>query len=487
MLVAAIACLGLSRLAACITGHRLLDQAQQQLASVETHQPLWRWDLRKPHDLVASRAFGNATVTSDDDALRITSNDGTPFEVGLPIAWSLDLRHWSTLQLQLRSSAPGSLGLIWQGSQTPACVAPIAGTLLPDVHTLRVDLRGLAWKSAEQGDCATPGIAQMLRLRVQLPAHATLFLSSAGLLTTEPMPRLQDVIVDIPADATEQDVERITDRALAWPMPLFRLPKGADAEAMLVLRDRLRVHWPAALIVPSGAMPEARPAEPVRAPIAWLVCVLYVLALIWLVARPVKSRLRPWLELAGCLAGPLWLIADLHWGLRATPLGITAFGAGLAFAVAIERHHLPRLWRLPDSSREWLWPLATVPVTVMLIILYGHSLRPLLLIHVLAYLAWAWLQQWLMLTMLLRRFEQILVRPAWAIMPVALTFALLHTPNGVLMQLCFVGELWWAWCFLRSRSVLPVALAHATCALLVESGLSGGLVRSLEVSARFFY
>jgi hypothetical protein len=57
----------------------------------------------------------------------------------------------------------------------------------------------------------------------------------------------------------------------------------------------------------------------------------------------------------------------------------------------------------------------------------------------------------------------------------------------MLMQLCFVGELWWAWCYLRSRSVLPVALAHATCALLVESGLAGGaLLRSLEVSARFF-
>jgi membrane protease YdiL (CAAX protease family) len=106
--------------------------------------------------------------------------------------------------------------------------------------------------------------------------------------------------------------------------------------------------------------------------------------------------------------------------------------------------------------------------------------------HVLAYFGWAWLQQWLMLIVIMRRFEQVLYRPAWAVLATAIVFALLHTPNGMLMQLCFVGELWWAWCFLRSRSVLPIALAHAACALLVESGLVGGLVRSLEVSARFF-
>lgn len=487
VLVALVICAALSRLAARITGNHLLDQAQQQLAKVQTNQPMWQWHLRKPHDLIASRAFGNATVAPDDDALLITSNDGTPFELGLPIAWSLDLRHWSILQLQLRSSAPGTLGLVWQGSHPPACLASAAGTLTPDVRALRIDLRGLAWKSAEQGNCAAPGIAQMLRLRIQLPAHATLLISSAGLLTTEPMPRLQDATVDIPANATKQDVERIADHVQTWPMPLFHLPNGADAEAMLALRDPLRARWPAALIVPAGAMPEARSTAPARTAIVWLMCAMYMLALAWLALRPVKGRLRPWLELTGCLLGPLWLVAGLHWGLRPTPLGITAFGAGLAFAVAIERRHLPRLWRLPVSGRDWLWPLATVPITVVLIVLYGHSLQPLGLPHVLAYVTWAWLQQWLVLVVLLRRFEQILIRPMWAIVPVALVFALLHTPNGMLMQLCFVSELWWAWCFLRSRSVLPVALAHAACALLVESGLSGGLVRSLEVSARFFF
>jgi membrane protease YdiL (CAAX protease family) len=68
----------------------------------------------------------------------------------------------------------------------------------------------------------------------------------------------------------------------------------------------------------------------------------------------------------------------------------------------------------------------------------------------------------------------------------ALLFALLHTPNARLMLLCFAAELWWARCFMRDRAVVPVALAHAICALLLQAGLSGGWLRSLEVSARYF-
>ncbi|HUB91425.1 MAG TPA: CPBP family intramembrane glutamic endopeptidase [Dyella sp.] len=488
VLVALVVCLALGRLAAHITAATLLDQAQQQLARVESGQPLWQWSLRKPRDLVAGRAFGNATAVQDGDALRVTSEDGTPFELGLPIAWSVDLKHWPILQLQLQSNMAGTLGLVWQGSNHAfACLAPAAHALTADTRSLRIDLRDLVWNSSEPGACATPGIAQMLRLRLQMPRGGSLRLSSAALLTTEPMPRLQDVAIDLSGNTTQHDIGRITSRAQNWAMPLFRLPDGSSAEAMLAWRDQLRARWPAALIVAAGDTPQAEPTARPHPAWAWSACIAYLLVLLRLVLHPVQGRLRPWIEIICCLLGPLWLIIGLHWGLRPTPLGVTAFAGGLAYALVIERQHLPRLWRWPEAGRHWLWPLATLPVTLLLMVFYGHAPRALLLGHVVAYFAWAWLQQWLMLIVLLRRFEQILPRPNWAIVPVALVFALLHTPNGMLMQLCLVGELWWAWCFLRSRSVLPVALAHAICALLVESALAGGaLLRSLEVSARFF-
>lgn len=483
-LVTAIVCIALGYLASRITGAQLFGRAQQTLALVQSDQPLWQWQLRQSHDLIAGRAFGHATVKEQDGALSIASEDGTPFELGLPIAWALDLKHWPILVVQLRSSTPGTLGLVWQGNRSPACVVPNVSMFTPDTQMLRVDLRGLARKS----ECVPPQAAWMLRLRIQIPAKATVRVASVQLLTTEPMPRLQDVSVDLPHRATSADLGPIAASAAAhWPMPLFRLPPGIGAETMLALRDQLRARWPAALIVPAGTTPQAKPAPPAREVEWWMACLLYLIALVWLVLRPVKGRLRPWIEVAGCLLGPLWLVAGLHWGLRPTLLGVVAFTGGLVFALAIERRHIPRLWRWPAHSSDWLWPMAALPVTAWLALFYGHAPHWLRPTHVLAYVAWAWLQQWLMLLVLLPRLEHRLWRPAWAIVLVALIFALMHTPNGVLMQLCFVGELWWAWCFLRSRSVLPIALAHTACALLAESALAGGtLLRSLEVSARFF-
>jgi hypothetical protein len=482
VLAAIAVCMALSWFAAHITANRLLDQANQQLARVEIHEPLWQWRLRKPRDVIAGRAFGHAAVTGEDDALHIVSQDGTPFELGLPVADTLDLAHWPILQLQLQSSAPGTLGLIWGSGLTPTCLAKVASKLPPDTRTLRIDLRGLAWQSVDSSHCPAPSVARMLRLTATIPTGASLRVASVALLTTEPMTPATDNIVDLPADNIEPALTQIGDQAMPW----LRLPAGLSAEAMLTLRDQLHARWPGALILPAGATPQASP-QITHTLMGWIACVLYLLVLAGLAVRPIKGALRPWLEIAGCLLGPLWLVIGLHWGLYPTPLGILAFGGGLAYALFIERRHLPRLWRWPSGGRDWWWPLATVPVTLLLIVTQGHALHPLPLAHVLTYFGWAWLQQWLMLVVLLRRVEQITRhRTAPAIITVAVLFALLHTPNGMLMQLCFVAELWWAWCFLRSRSVLPIGLAHAACALLVESGLVGSLVRSLEVSARFF-
>ena len=482
VLVSVAICMALGWLAARITAVRLLDDANQRLARVEAGQPLWQWRLRKPHDVIAGRAFGHATLARDDDALSITSQDGTVFELGLPVDDALDLAHWPILQVQVQSSAAGMLELLWGSGLTPSCEASKASVLAPNVRTLRVDLRGLPWRSIDGSSCSSPGAARMLRLRVQIPANASLRLTSIALLTTEPTAHAQNIIIDLSGNTLESAGARADGQAMPW----FRLPDGLGAEAMLTARDQLRARWPGALILPAATQPQASSPNAHTA-IAWAACVLYLVLLVWLARRPIIGPLRPWLEIAGCLLGPMWLVAGLHWGQNPTALGLLAFGGGLAYALFIERRHLPRLWRWPASGRDWLWPLATLPLTLALILVYGHALHPLQLAHALTYFAWAWLQQWLMLVVLLRRIEQIdHHRPAPSIVAIALLFALLHTPNGMLMQLCFVAELWWAWCFLRSRSVLPIALAHAACALLVESGLVGGLLRSLEVSARFF-
>lgn len=470
--------LALPMLAARIAATHLLDDAQQELATLQSGQPLWKWSLRKPRDLVAGRAFGHAQVIRADDSLQITSGDGTPFELGLPIAWAVDLAHWPILQLQLQSSAAGSLGLIWQGgADTPPCLATSASALSTTTRELRLDLRQLDWRTPQGTPCLTPGNAWMLRLRVQLPTAATLQWRTAALLADQILP---------PPTDTALPTDMAASNPASSATPVFRLPSNMSAETMLNLRDELRLKRPAALVVPANATLQA-PVREIRPEwIGWAMCLSYLLALLGLSLRRSQKPGRLWLDIVVCMAGPLWLIAGLQWGTQPSWSGVAAFVGAVLYAASIEWRQKPRSWHWVGKGwQDWAWPLALLPITALLLAFCSQSFKPPIPSHVLAYLAWAALQQWLMLAVVMCRLQRLVKQPAWIILMTAALFALLHTPNGRLMQLCLLAELWWAWCFLRSRSLLPIALAHAACALLVEAGLVGSVLRSLEVSARF--
>ena len=70
--------------------------------------------------------------------------------------------------------------------------------------------------------------------------------------------------------------------------------------------------------------------------------------------------------------------------------------------------------------------------------------------------------------------------------PAALVFALLHAPNATLMLATFAGGLLWSAIWLRERGLWPIALSHALAAGLLVQGLPPQLLRSAEVSLRFF-
>ena len=471
-------------LAAHITATELSRQARTQQTALETNQPFWQWRLRKPADVIAGRAFGAAQIDSDNDALRAISDDGTPFQLGLPIAWAVDLAHWPILQLQLHTDAAGALGLIWQGpAPAPACVAAAGTSLSSDTRLLRIDLRDLQWHTADGASCPSPNVATMLRLDVRIPAHASIYLQHVALLATQPMP--QGLVIELPAGNTHDALRRAVQQADSAASPLFMLPPGLSAQSMLAWRDQLRLRWPGALIVPHGYQADSVAVSSER----WLdglLCAFYLLALLALLIRRGETRLRAWLHIAAYLFGPLWLIVELHWAQHAAPAPTIACIAAMLFAVATNWRQLPQLWRGSLHLRDWLWPLAMLAVTLILIACNRHGWHSITFTHAVSYLAWALLQQWLMLAVVLRRLEQVLPGKALAVIFTASAFALLHTPNGLLMEFCFAAELWWAWCYLRFDRLVPIAVAHAVCALLVEASLAGGVLRSLEVSGRFF-
>jgi hypothetical protein len=487
-LLVALLLYGLRMLAARIVAAHLYDAADRQLALIEHGRPLWDWPLQQTHDLVAGRAFGAADVQGANDGLRITSLDGTPFEIGLPVRGMLDPEHWPLLSLQGMADAPFRLGVAWQPRlNQPGCFAwlpaPIAGNALQ----VAFDLRRLHWQATHGGDCAAPKRIEVLRLKLALPAHASLRLDEVALrrdVSEAPRPIPAQPALQLspePSIAVLQLAEATLPAA-----PWIALPAGASAETQLALRELVWQQRPGALILPHGDTPIAMNAPGDRDWLPWLGAIGYLLALIVLALRPPRPPGRLWLELVACLVGPLWLIVGLQLGLRLTVPSLLVFAGAILFAVQAERHRHSVKWHWFGNWRAWLMPFALLPLALLLVARFGSQPATPTLGHVLTYLSWALLQQWLMLAVVMRRLEGNQVPAALAVLFTALVFALMHTPNGALMQLCLLAELWWAWCFRRSRALLPVAMAHATCALLVEAGLVGGLLRSLEVSGRFF-
>lgn len=487
--------IALPMLAAHLVNRHLADAAQHEWSALRHDQAIWQWPLQQPDDLIAGRAFGQASASSIGGALAINSTNGTPFELGLPIDSGLDLAHWPVLTIDLAKPAPPAttVALLWRDARGATCLSAPLQHLPPD-HW-RIDLRHLSWEamSGSGAGCRLPNDARMLRLRVSLPAASTLQLRRAGLAGHGKVSaQVLNEVASWPTRVADPVawLRAVSERSAG--ASLLRLPAAASARQLLQWRDQVRAVAPAALILPASLVLHANPAPASAQASAWLDWValgLYCVALIGLSVAPRRRPVADGWIVAGALAGPLWLIAGLQLDPHPGPAGLLAFAAATAFAALAERRSAPRTWRWIGEWRRpaWWLPLLAIPLALLLQKAAGHTFEPLLARHVLLYFGWAVLQQWLILAVVQTRISRLSGNVGLAIVYAALAFALLHTPNGALMQLCFGAELYWAWCFQRSRSLLPVALAHAASALILEAGLAGGpWLRSLEVGTRFF-
>lgn len=469
-LLAVVCLLALPWFSTRLTAQHLQQQAADRLDRLRHGLPLWQWQPRQPQDLIAGRAFGAARLEAGADGVRVTSLDGSPFELGLRLEHPIDLRHWPLLRLQLNSDRGGQLGLlIADAADSSVCRSGLGTALIPGAKQSIVDTRGLDWHKVQGAACQPATSISMLRLGLQLPAGSWLVLSDLALLSAATPPAASE-----PFSSLHLRRDRF-DRA----SPTVVLDAAGPAERLLTARDRAVHLWPGAIIA-VGAMPEPAAAPSPRHWPGWLGLAVYALGLVALVGgRPPR-----WLAGMACLPGPLWLLAGLQLGQRVSPPAAAAFLIALLYAGFLGWRERPADWRWRGPPISWLIAMAPLPLAILLWQWRGHPLQSLPLPHVVTYFGWAALQQWLMLAVLLRHLDGL--PRLLGILSTALVFALLHTPNGVLMQLCFLGELFWAWQFQRQRALLPIAVAHTLCALLLEAGVVGGPLRSLEVSARFF-
>ena len=486
VLAAAVLLWSMAALSGWMTRGELKRDAQQRLQLLQTDTPLWQWSPRTPEDLVAGRAFGNAYLLTGIDGVDSVSSSGTPYDLGLPLAQPVDLLHWPILRIRAKSSSPGRLGVIWESSGHAGCLITDAAELSNLSNEVLIDLRQLQAQSTDPAhpDCPLPQAATTLRLRPIIPAGASWLLKDVQLAAGARITAPSGASLELTGAVAHAGAQLAAWRS-ATPAPMIRLPSDASAENLLELRDRILGQQPGAVIAPDRAPLAARASIDLPVWLGWAVCTLYLTLLL----AAAQYRAREWIALLLILLGPLWLIIGLQWQLHPSVPAIVGFLGAILFAAWREWRQVGTAqWRwFGPGVAPWLWPLGLVVVAYALVMVFGdRHLHPLPWRHVLVYLAWASLQQWLILVVVMRRWETWGWPAAFCVLVTATTFGLLHTPNGLLMQLCFLAELYWAWCFIRTRSLAPIALAHATCALIVEAGLAGPLLRSLEISGRFF-
>jgi hypothetical protein len=486
---AALAAWLLYLLAGALTTHELRRAADGELGAWRSGASPWHWSLHGVDDVVAGHAFGRAQLIARDGTLQARSLDGSAYEIGLPLVRDADLQRAPRLRLALSTSQPLRLWLeVRQRAQAPLCLAALPMPApMPRAATWRLDT--LVWHRPDGTPCAVPVRAAELDLRLQQPSGSVVTLGPAALLPREGLQAA--AAIALPADPAEA---RHVLEAATPPvdtLPVVRLPARDSPQHMLALRDLVHAVMPAAVVLPHGfdsaAAPVHAPNNAAPRAWVWLVLAAYALALLGLLVWPPRGGWRPWLEVAACMAGPLWLITGLHLRAHTAPVDLAAFALAIVFAIGMEVRASRADWRWSSgAARAWIEPLAMVLPTLLLLLWFARSVQMPDARHIMVYLVWAVLQQWLMLAVVGNRLRMALPSPVLAVFLCALLFALLHTPNARLMLLCFAAELWWARCFMRDRAVVPVALAHAICALLLQAGLSGGWLRSLEVSARYF-
>lgn len=93
-------------------------------------------------------------------------------------------------------------------------------------------------------------------------------------------------------------------------------------------------------------------------------------------------------------------------------------------------------------------------------------------------------QQYLLLGFYLRRYEEALPGSRLPVLATALTFALLHLPNGFLVGATFLTGLGYCWLYKRAKNLWVLGLAHGLLSLAFSVSISKSLASGMKVGSR---
>ncbi len=483
---------------------QMLDTASQTLGALTHADTPHRWDARSGNDIIAGRAFGTDDTEFGDDGFHLRSH-GESIQIGMVLGADIDLARYSQLEISLTSENTGSIAVIVGETLQQAPCQSHRTSLVKGKSILTINLRTSGWTC--NGDpTPMPTRAAMLRLVIELPAGSSATLHG---VRARPYDQLKpESLVDLalpllPDPRNSLDFKRALARAAensastTWPMA--QLPLDARVEQSLLARDQIRAAIADVLIVPQGDFSEIAAQASVWQPNSstpwstrspWLLLGGYiVLLLILRLKPPLDTRLRALLELIAATAIPMYMVIGGYIGDNPSPAVLASCVATLVFALSLLVGDAPAEPSSRTLKRGWWVALLTIGLTAGLILNLadGHISGELPdAARTFRYLAWAAVQQFLICVIVAERIERICGSSRVALLAAALVFALMHTPNGMLMQLTFVAGLIWIWNWQRHRALLANIVAHAMSGLLLAASLPAQWLHSAEVSARFF-
>ncbi|MBL0165076.1 MAG: CPBP family intramembrane metalloprotease [Xanthomonadales bacterium] len=483
---------------------QLVASAGDTLGALTHADTPHQWSAQFATDLIAGTAFGTTDARFVNDGFRLRSQ-GEEIQVGVVLSSAIDLGRFSLIQIDLQAETAGSIGLV-VGESLEAPVCRSAMTPLARGETvLTISVRNIEWQ-CQGADAAPPKRAAMLRLRLDLPAPASVTLRSVQARTQTqlnsqslidlPLPLLPD-----PRNTLEfrRALARIAENADQMTWPILQLPIDARVEQSLQARDQIRAAIADAVIVPAGDFQSvteradtwhAQPRRTSPSRISWLLLVGYIGLLLALRLKPpLDQRLRALLELLAATVVPLGLVIGGFIGDNISPLVLAACVATILFALSLLVGDAPAEPSSRTLKRGWWVALASLALTMALVMELANGRLPQQLpgiAQILRYLAWAAVQQFMICVIVAERIERITASSRIALLGAALVFALLHTPNAMLMLLTFVAGLIWIWNWQRHRALLANIFAHALGGLLLADSLPPEWLHSAEVSARFF-
>jgi len=496
----------------------LRDGAATALALAATGKTPYQWRFTEPNDIVAGYPFGAGDFSFEGGALR-WRDAGKPVDIGLPLGRAIDLRSYPRVELEFEAIAAGEFRFVTREKLSDEERSSNAIAFASGHYSATLDLQALAWSghSASGADSAPPS-AEMLRIRFDATGHE-IRLRSASLQRpgdylpldiTAPVQivdpgqaRAPDrvAVFRLPfnPNAQKADIAAIADKLdpIAATPPLVLLPQRGRVEQQMALRNAVYARLPAAILIPESDYAEsfarartvvANGFKQARAPAQWTVVVGF--GLLYLLVRlrpPGNPRLRALAEVLLTMFAPAWLIIGGFLDGSARPWHFALIGLTLAYALSLSR---PRIWTWNGDARAWAWAGAVVAAALLIgwILHRGEDAGAIAPTwrQIARYFAWALLQQYLICAVSVDRWRVVTGNSALAVYLSALGFALMHTPNAALMLATFAGGLAWCAIYLRHRALLPLALSHTASALLLVMLLPADVLRSAEVSVRFF-